>query len=415
MTITERPADPSSIGVRSDADRNLRSAADLVARSISIGALLAGAAFLLGLAFPVLLFIGPLWLVLLPAAAAGGVGSAALLVIARALGWRVHAERTAVLLGATVLAAPMLFTFAVVFGPSVGVSWWVWLPAAVLIPLFAYRGVLRDPFDTWRPVLVRLFFGLGLALGALGFMLFAFIGAWSAWGSDDGSRTLASLVTILIAGALGLGALLVSVGPFANAAARAAAWGGAILAVACVVALMLGLALRSTPNEPEAGPMPEAPVPEVWSDPETGHSGDQPRPDVPEPTVEEAREQFAALADATAEAAGVDAIWRDSPAVPVLEEACEGGIRLRIDAELAMGVITDTTTDEHDRAVTEQNLAAADRIVHSWAALGLGTAEIIHGEPILGGAALAAVDHAKVDFAFGVAQPRVEGRCLLNR
>jgi hypothetical protein len=133
------------------------------------------------------------------------------------------------------------------------------------------------------------------------------------------------------------------------------------------------------------------------------------------PSIEEGRRQFAALVAATVGAAGSDAIWRDTPAVPVLEEACVGGIRFRIDAELAMGVITDTTTDEQDREVTEQNLAAADRIVRAWAALGLGTAEVIHGEPIMGGAVFAAVDHAKVDFAFGVAQPRVEGRCLPTR
>ena len=416
MTTTERGADPAPNGVRSETDRILRSAADLVARSISLGALLAGAAFLLGLAFPILLFIGPLWLVLLPAAAAGGVGASATLAIVRAIGWRLRAEWIAVLLSAAILASPMLVAFTAVFGPSGGVSWWVWLPAAVLIPLFAYRGVLRDPFDTWRPVLVRLLFGLGLALGALGFTLFAFVGAWSAWGSDGGSRTFAPFVTILIiAGSLGLGALLVSVGPFTDAAARVAAWGGAILAVACVTALMLGLALRSTPSRPDAVSVPEAPAPEVWSDPETGYSGDQPRPDVPMPSVEEAREQFATLVAATVDAASPGATWRDSPAVPVLEEACAGGIRLLIDAELAMGVITDTTTDEHDREVTEQNLAAADRIVRSWGALGLGTAEVIHGEPILGGADLAAVDFAKVDFEFGVAQPRVEGRCLLDR
>jgi hypothetical protein len=85
---------------------------------------------------------------------------------------------------------------------------------------------------------------------------------------------------------------------------------------------------------------------------------------------------------------------------------------LRIDAEFAMGEITDTTTDEQDRAVTEANLAAADRIVLAWSAAGLGTPEVLHGEPILGGAATSSVDFAKVDFAFGVAQPRIEGRCL---
>ena len=88
----------------------------------------------------------------------------------------------------------------------------------------------------------------------------------------------------------------------------------------------------------------------------------------------------------------------------------DGTTRLRIDAQFAMGVVTDTTTDEHDRERSPSaNLAAADRIVLAWAALGLGTPEAIHGEPILGGAELGAVDVAKVDFAFGGRQAAHRG------
>ena len=90
----------------------------------------------------------------------------------------------------------------------------------------------------------------------------------------------------------------------------------------------------------------------------------------------------------------------------------DGRTMLRIDAEFAMGLVTDTTTDEQDRAVTEAILAVADRIVLAWAGAGLGTPEVILGEPILGGAEVGSVEFAKVDFAFGVAQPRIEGRCL---
>jgi hypothetical protein len=397
----------------SDADRILRSAADLVARSVALGAITAVVAFLLGFGFPTLVFIGPYWLVLLPAAAAGGVGAAAMLAVARALGWNVRSEKIAVLTGAAVLGSPMPFAFAAVFGPTVGLSWWLWFPAAVVVAAFAYRQFLRDPMDGWRPVLVRLLFGSGLALGALGFSTFAVVGAWPSWAPAVGWRLPAPLVAIIIAGALGLGALLVSVGPFPTRAARAASWGGTAFAIACITALMLGLATRPGDRAPEPAPAADAPVaPDAWGDPQSGNPGDQQRPDMPMPSVDEGRHQFAALAEATVDAAGADAIWRDSPAAPVLEEACDGGIRFRIDAELAMGVITDTTTDEHDRDVTERNLAAADRIVRSWAALGLGTAEIIHGEPILGGAALGAVDYARVNFEFGVAQPRIEGRCL---
>jgi len=36
----------------------------------------------------------------------------------------------------------------------------------------------------------------------------------------------------------------------------------------------------------------------------------------------------------------------------------------------------------------------------------------MHGEPILGGAEIGSVEFAKVDFEHGVAEPRIEGRCL---
>jgi hypothetical protein len=96
----------------------------------------------------------------------------------------------------------------------------------------------------------------------------------------------------------------------------------------------------------------------------------------------------------------------------VTEAPCEGGIVLTLDGELAMGVITDTTTDEHDREITDENLAAAQRIGAAWRTLGMSSPEPLHGEQHFGGGGLGAVEHAVVAFDFGVAQPRIDGRCV---
>ncbi|WP_395242817.1 hypothetical protein ACGGZK_11615 [Agromyces sp. MMS24-K17] len=131
------------------------------------------------------------------------------------------------------------------------------------------------------------------------------------------------------------------------------------------------------------------------------------------PGLEEGRRQFALLADLAVQAVGSDARWRDDPPMTVVETPCDGGTMLAIDAEFAMGEISDTSSDESDRAVVDANVAAQARIAAAWEAAGLGGPERIHGEDLFGGSAgFDAVDSARLAFDWGVAQPRVIGRCL---
>ncbi len=427
MTTREAPARPEAApeAPEASADHHLRAGAQLVGTSITAGTVVLLGAWLLGIAVPALLFVvaGYLYaLFLLPlVAAVGGVAGGAALVVCRALGAERRMERLVVPAAAALLSIPALLALRAVLGAATLGDWWPWVAAAALAAAFAHWRLLRHPLDDWRPVLVRLLFGLGLALGSLGLLLLLSAGFWSSLLGDGQVRGLPGYVAVLgVAGVLGLAALCVSLGPFPTRTAAALAWSGMALLSASIVAVMLGVVVQSARSDPvaPAAQQPAVVDPEPGSsdpDPDagTGFPGEEPRAEVPVPSLDEGRAQFAALAAATVEAAGPDAIWRDDPAAVVREVDCgDGTTRLSIDAEFAMGVVTDTTTDEHDREVTERNLAAADRIVLAWAGLGLGTPEVIHGEPILGGAELGAVDVAKVDFAFGVAQPRIEGRCL---
>jgi hypothetical protein len=404
------------------ADHHLRAGAQLVGTSITAGTLALLGAWLLGLAVPALLFAFPgvfyVLFLLPPAAAAGGVGGVAALVVCRAIGVDRRAERFVVPISGALLSIPPLLALRAVLGATTLGDWWPWVPAAALAAAFAHWRLLRHPLDDWRPVLVRLLFGLGLALGSLGLLLLLSAGFWSGILGTGQVRGLPAYVAVLgVAGVLGLAALCVSLGPFRNRTMAALTWSGMALLSASIVAVILGVVVQSARYEPEppaARPPAVEPAPGS-SDPDvgTGFPGEEPRVEAPTPSLEEGRAQFASLAAATVEAAGPDATWRDDSAAAVREVDCgDGRTMLRIDAEFAMGVVTDTTTDEQDRAVTEANLAAADRIVVAWAEAGLGTPEVMHGEPILGGAAMGAVEFAKVDFAFGVAQPRIEGRCL---
>jgi hypothetical protein len=400
--------------------QHLLAAAQLAAGSIAFGAGVALLVWLVGLAVPMFFLLAPpVWLVLPPAAAAGGVGAGAALGAGRALGWTVARERVVVPLVAGMLSLPPLFALAAVFGARALDLWWLWILAAVGASWPAHRRLLRHPLDAWRPVLVRLLFSLGLAIGALAGLLVVYVGFWSSWlgGSPAAARPMPWLIALLgVAGMLGLAALVVSVGPFRTRAAAALAWAGFGLLAASLVAVMLGVVLQSAWSdaaERAQDPVAEPVQPPIVVEPGTGYPGEEPRNEAPAPSLGEGRAQFAALATATVEAAGPAATWRDDPGAAVREVDCgHGRTMLRIEAEFAMGLVTETTTDEHDREVTEANLAAADRIVLAWADLGLGTPEVLHGEPILGGAAMGAVEFAKVDFAFGVAQPRIEGRCL---
>ncbi|HEY1105305.1 MAG TPA: hypothetical protein VGE78_04080, partial [Agromyces sp.] len=145
----------------------------------------------------------------------------------------------------------------------------------------------------------------------------------------------------------------------------------------------------------------------------TSGGAEQPAPDAEGPTLDEGRAQFELLVSSALAAAGDDAVWSADPPLAVAEYPCDGGVMLRIEGEFTTGGITDTTTDEHDREVTATNVAAADRIAAAWHAVGLGKPGRIHDEPVLGPGELGAVESATVDFDFGVAKPRVDGRCLI--
>ncbi len=259
-----------------------------------------------------------MWLVLPPAAAAGGVAGGAALGACRALGWTVGRERVVVPIVAGVLSLPPLFALAAVFGARALDLWWLWVLTAVGASWTAHRRLLRHPLDDWRPVLVRLLFSLGLALGALAGLLVVYVGFWSSWsgGSPAEARPMPWLIGLLgVAGMLGLAALVVSVGPFRTRTAAALTWAGFGLLAASLVAVMLGVVVQSAwsdaaeqAQEQVVEPVPPPPVVE----PGTGYPGEEPRNEAPAPNLEEGRAQFAALAVATVEAAGPGAIWRTS-------------------------------------------------------------------------------------------------------
>ncbi|PWC03887.1 hypothetical protein [Agromyces badenianii] len=186
-----------------------------------------------------------------------------------------------------------------------------------------------------------------------------------------------------------------------------------LLAVVCSIGVVCTASavpvVRPVPSSTgfDAGPIPGTEAPAEGPD-----FGESVPPDRPLPTLDEARSQFESLAEVAVGAAGASASWSATQPFTVVEVACEQGVMLTLAGEFTTGVITDTTSDEHDREVTERNLAAADRIVAAWQGAGLGTVEPLHGEPLLGGGELSGVQSAKIDFAFGVVQPRVDGRCL---
>ena len=415
------PAPPElrvSAAPESSSVRILRAGAQLAGTAILAGSIVTVLGWIIGLAIPlVFILVASYWMFVPPAAAVGGVMGGAALAVCRALGGGVRIERLVVPIAGALGSIPALLALAATIGDGLLGVWWLWVGVAALAAAFAHVRVLRHPLQEWRPVLVRLLFGLGLAIATVTVMVWGLAHFWASVFSTEPSAiaVFAPLVGLAVAGAIGLAALVISLGPFPSRTAAGLTWTGIGLLAATIAAVMLGVMLQSSMPATDAGPI--AIEPTASSDDGAGFvpTTDEPREPMPEdvapPSLEEGRAQFAAFAAATVEAAGPDATWSSDPVVQ--EFPCDGGgTMLLIDAEFTMGEITDTTTDEHDRAVTEANLAAADRIVLAWSAAGLGTPEVLHGEPILGGADVSAVDWAKVDFAFGVAQPRIEGRCL---
>lgn len=261
---------------------------------------------------------------------------------------------------------------------------------------------------------------VGSAFGALAGLVVVWLVAW-AWRVPTVSPIVGALLVLCWVG----GTVAVVLAAHAWSAwrarrtlpepSRSLAVFTAAVVVACAAFGLL--AATAAPDRPPAEFEPGAPLPMPAPAPAPGHGdagypGEEPGPPVEVPPLEEARRQFAALAEATTAAAGPRATWAD-PLGPVIAEApCGGGILLTLDGEFTMGVITDTTTDEHDREVTEDNVAAAQRIGAAWQALGMTAPEPLHGEQHFGGGSLGAVEHAVVGFAFGVAQPQITGRCV---
>ncbi|MFC9559147.1 hypothetical protein [Agromyces sp. NPDC056965] len=346
MTIAPPPVPvlPPRVPTGSGADELLRAAVLLLARSILIGALVALVAVLSGLQIFLPVLGGLVPAAILIAAAAGGVGAAAMLVVCRALRWASPAEALVVPFGGAALSLPMLALFVQIPVPGAASVGWAWSVIALVVPAVALWWVRARPTAAWPGVVARLL----VALGAAG--------------------------------------------------------------VPAVLAIVLLFSTGVTDQPIDDDGVPDGGFPDSGSSSE--YDGEAAVPEPPLPSLEEGRRQFAVLADTAAAAAGAGAIWSEARPLAVVEEACEGGIRLRLGGEFTTGVITDTTSDEHDREVTDGNVAAADRIVAAWQAAGLGSGERIHDEPYMGGGSLGAVETAHIDFEFGIVLPSVEGECL---
>ncbi len=255
MTPTPTASPPFTDRIAEDAAGwHLLAAAQLAAGSIAFGAAAALLAWLVGFAAPMFFFLAPpVWLVLPPAAAAGGAAAGAALGVGRALGWAVVRERVVVPLVSGVLSLPPLFALAAVFGARALDLWWLWVLAAVGASWAAHRRLLRHPLDDRRPVLVRLLFSLGLALGALAGLFVVYVGFWSSWwgGSPAQARGMPWLIGLLgVAGMLGFAALVVSVRPFRSRTATALMWAGFGLLAASLVVVILGVVVQSRGRMP---------------------------------------------------------------------------------------------------------------------------------------------------------------------
>lgn len=232
---------------------------------------------------------------------------------------------------------------------------------------------------------------------------------------------------VLLAGALIVGAIALLGGVTAVALGRSgrrsvlvvAAALGVGTVVAAGVAAAAAPAVGTAPVSPWrlAAQEPASPDRAEQDDADRRRAAESAAPTAPEsledaPSLDEGRRQFQELATLAVEAAGPGARWREPGGIVVVEEPCAFGVLLRIDALYRMGEITDTSSDEHDREVVDDNVAAAERIGRAWRAGGLGDIEMLRGEPHFGAGAFTAVDAATIGYDFGVAQPRVVSRCL---
>jgi hypothetical protein len=138
------------------------------------------------------------------------------------------------------------------------------------------------------------------------------------------------------------------------------------------------------------------------------------------------------LLDVAVSAAGPSAVWKVSNgdgtyrelggattevAPAVTSEVCSAGAAAGLsdvfpDVNFTTGVITDTSTDEHDREVTASNVAAAKRILAAWEALGYRRDSGLGGNIDLGGAVDQPAMSLHIRYSFGLVTLVRVSQCL---
>lgn len=217
--------------------------------------------------------------------------------------------------------------------------------------------------------------------------------------------------------------------------------GGVALLTGCVLAvtILAGLLLFSVLGELESSgeqhgqsksenaPV-EQDVPPVVADPESQSHAQR-----TQLTASEVTAGMQELLDVAFSAAGPTAVWSVSngdgtysalgnvaadvpPAVTFESCAVNAGTSSVFpDVNFTTGVITDTSTDEHDREVTDGNVAASRRIVAAWEALGYHEdSSALGGNIDFGGAADLPAKSLHMRYSFGLVTLVRVGQCLPN-
>ncbi|MGO4103868.1 hypothetical protein AB4Y63_07940 [Leifsonia sp. YAF41] len=136
------------------------------------------------------------------------------------------------------------------------------------------------------------------------------------------------------------------------------------------------------------------------------------------------------LLDVAVAAAGPSAVWTisngdgtssalsetpaDAPAIVTVETSANnaGMSYIYPDVSFTTGVITDTSSDEHDREITDGNVAAAERIVAAWEALGYNEDSGLGGNIDLAGGVDLPATSLHVRYSFGLVTLVRVGQCL---
>ncbi|WP_157509525.1 hypothetical protein [Glaciibacter superstes] len=146
-----------------------------------------------------------------------------------------------------------------------------------------------------------------------------------------------------------------------------------------------------------------------------------PTPEAPSTLLTEAglRAGMEALLDTAVDAAGPAADWNAGlgpESLTLSPVACLDGAGVSYpfpEATFATGVITDTSTDEHDREVTDRNVAASERIVAAWERLGYNEDSGLGGNLDLGAPEGAPALSLHVRYSFGFVTLTAESRCVV--